>query len=345
MNYYLNALNEMRRQQQNNMMGGGGYQGVGSTPPSGPLGLGPSQDRSSWRDAIQNMNPLVSFAMSRVPGVGLPLGIAKAANYALNKYEAAQLAATLDARQKAQEQFRASEITAMNAPQQNMPQQSFRANEIADSRSINTPQQSFQTSEKSSYDPAGPEYGPPPTGTIFQNAYEGGMVTNSFNAANMGGNVPDDSKERLSVISKPDIVSEPISTAPLVGTPLAPMATDVVNQQAYTGGSNMRSGGLGQTSLYGDANAGMVDYGGFNGGGLGGSGDGVAGVGGEYGLYAKGGLVDARHLIGRAPAPDDGYGGLKGGEYVITKAAVEKYGKRLLDAINNGTFKGFKKTI
>jgi hypothetical protein len=30
---------------------------------------------------------------------------------------------------------------------------------------------------------------------------------------------------------------------------------------------------------------------------------------------------------------------LQGGEYVITKAAVEKYGKRLLDAINNGTFR------
>jgi hypothetical protein len=55
--------------------------------------------------------------------------------------------------------------------------------------------------------------------------------------------------------------------------------------------------------------------------------------------YAHGGMVDARHLKGRAPAPDDGYGALQGGEYVITKAAVERYGKRLLDAINNGTFR------
>ena len=95
----------------------------------------------------------------------------------------------------------------------------------------------------------------------------------------------------------------------------------------------------GQTGLYGDANAGRDGYGGFNGGGLGGSGDGAAGVGGEFGLYNQGGMVDARHLKGRAPAPDDGYGALQGGEYVITKAAVEKYGKRLLDAINNGTFR------
>jgi hypothetical protein len=50
-------------------------------------------------------------------------------------------------------------------------------------------------------------------------------------------------------------------------------------------------------------------------------------------------MVHAEHLKGRAPAPDDGYGALQGGEYVITKAAVEKYGKRLLDAINNGTFR------
>jgi hypothetical protein len=70
------------------------------------------------------------------------------------------------------------------------------------------------------------------------------------------------------------------------------------------------------------------------------SGDNYGGdaYGGSY-QFAKGGMVDARHLKGRAPAPDDGYGALQGGEYVITKAAVEKYGKRLLDAINNGTFR------
>jgi hypothetical protein len=60
---------------------------------------------------------------------------------------------------------------------------------------------------------------------------------------------------------------------------------------------------------------------------------------GFAGEYAHGGMVHAEHLKGRAPAPDDGYGALQGGEYVITKAAVEKYGKRLLDAINNGTFR------
>jgi hypothetical protein len=57
------------------------------------------------------------------------------------------------------------------------------------------------------------------------------------------------------------------------------------------------------------------------------------------GQYNQGGMVKAQHLMGRAPAPDDGYGALQGGEYVITKAAVEKYGRRMMDAINNGTFR------
>jgi len=55
--------------------------------------------------------------------------------------------------------------------------------------------------------------------------------------------------------------------------------------------------------------------------------------------FAQGGMVHSQHLMGRAPAPDDGYGALQGGEYVITKAAVERYGKAMMDAINNGTFR------
>lgn len=91
--------------------------------------------------------------------------------------------------------------------------------------------------------------------------------------------------------------------------------------------------------------------------GTGGFGDAAVGAGGGFGGgvgtgdfggspesasdlgYNQGGMVTPERLMGRAPAPDDGYGALQGGEYVITKAAVEKYGKRLLDAINNGTFR------
>ena len=173
--------------------------------------------------------------------------------------------------------------------------------------------QGFQAREKADYGPFGPEYGPAPTGDVFQNAYEGGMVTNSFNAANMGGTVPDDSGERLSVVSKPDIVSDPISRGLPVGTAL----------ETFGGGFGGSPAGFG---------------GGFGGGvgtgEFGGNPESASDLG-----YNQGGMVTPERLMGRAPAPDDGYGALQGGEYVITKAAVEKYGKRLLDAINNGTFR------
>jgi len=343
--YYLNAFNEMlRKRQRQNMMGG---EGVGSAPPSGPMGLGPAQDRSSLRDFYNNMSPGARFGLSMIPGVGTALNIGNLANYAMSQYDKSQLASSLDARERAQDQFRAFEIADMNAPMQNTAQQSFRGSELADSRSLNTPQQSFQTGERAGYGPPGPEYGPAPVGNVFQNAYEAGMVTNSFPAERMGGTVPDDSSERLSVVSRPDIVSDPMSRASLVGTSLAPMATDVIGLMTSLGsqGGRLQSGGLSsQTGLYGDAAAGM--NGGAYGGGAGAPGanadsygGGDAGFGGNSQAFNQGGMVTSDRLMGRAPAPDDGYGALQGGEYVITKAAVEKYGKRLLDAINNGTFR------
>ena len=101
----------------------------------------------------------------------------------------------------------------------------------------------------------------------------------------------------------------------------------------------------GQTGLYGDAAAGMggsaygggADAPGANADGYGGGDAGFGG--GNSQAFNQGGMVTPDRLMGRAPAPDDGYGALQGGEYVITKAAVERYGKRLLDAINNGTFR------
>ena len=60
-------------------------------------------------------------------------------------------------------------------------------------------------------------------------------------------------------------------------------------------------------------------------GGGGGGGDG----------YAKGGMVDG--LFGmNPPGPDDGAGYLDKGEYVIKKSSVNKYGRGLLDMINEG---------
>jgi len=51
-------------------------------------------------------------------------------------------------------------------------------------------------------------------------------------------------------------------------------------------------------------------------------------------------MVKKGMLSGPNPAgPDDGYGALKNGEYVIKASAVKKYGKGLLGEINSGKFK------
>ena len=53
------------------------------------------------------------------------------------------------------------------------------------------------------------------------------------------------------------------------------------------------------------------------------------------GVYNRGGIVNG--LFGpNPPGPDDGAGMLDRGEYVIKKSAVDKYGKGLLDMINEG---------
>ena len=85
----------------------------------------------------------------------------------------------------------------------------------------------------------------------------------------------------------------------------------------------------------GDAGAstGGGDTGTGQGGGMSnqGEGGGPPGTGG----WAKGGLIDK--LTGPDPSgPDDGYGKLQVGEYVIKKSSVKKYGQGLLDMINEG---------
>jgi hypothetical protein len=65
-----------------------------------------------------------------------------------------------------------------------------------------------------------------------------------------------------------------------------------------------------------------------------GSGGGSPDGGGNSG-YAMGGMVNT--LLGPNPAgPDDGAGFLDRGEYVIKKSSVDKYGRGLLDMINEG---------
>ena len=85
---------------------------------------------------------------------------------------------------------------------------------------------------------------------------------------------------------------------------------------------------------------GLIDAGGTGDGGAADASDGNTGGGPGTGApgdaaFAKGGMV--KSLLGPDPqGPDDGMGYLDKGEYVIKKSAVNKYGKGLLDMINEG---------
>ena len=113
--YYLNAFNEMlRKRQRQNMMGGEGYQG--DAPPSGPMGLGPAQDRSSFRDFYNNMSPGASFALGMAPVIGPAFNLGKLANYAMFQYDKSQLAPANAAMDVARQGFQASEKGLYDAP-------------------------------------------------------------------------------------------------------------------------------------------------------------------------------------------------------------------------------------
>ena len=103
--------------------------------------------------------------------------------------------------------------------------------------------------------------------------------------------------------------------------------------------TGLQGGGSGQTGLYGDAAAGMD--GGAYGGGAGAPGanadsygGGDAGFGGGSQAFNQGGMVRLKDLLGKAPGPDDGYGALQDGEFVIKRDAVKRYGIKMLENIN-----------
>jgi len=81
-------------------------------------------------------------------------------------------------------------------------------------------------------------------------------------------------------------------------------------------------------------------YGGGGDGGDGGGGGGGGGTGAGAGTgnaMAKGGYVHEGKMFGaNPPGPDDGAVNLDIGEYVIKKSSVNKYGRGLLDMINEG---------
>ena len=65
-----------------------------------------------------------------------------------------------------------------------------------------------------------------------------------------------------------------------------------------------------------------------------GFGGGDAGFGGNSQAFNQGGMVRLKDLLGKAPGPDDGYGALQDGEFVIKKDAVKRYGVKMLEQIN-----------
>ena len=85
----------------------------------------------------------------------------------------------------------------------------------------------------------------------------------------------------------------------------------------------------------------ITDFGG-SGPDVGGGGyadSGTTGPGDAEGGWYKGGKVTKNRLKGMNPTgPDDGYGALQDGEYVISKKAVDKYGIGMLSQINSGKF-------
>ena len=93
---------------------------------------------------------------------------------------------------------------------------------------------------------------------------------------------------------------------------------------------------LGGVNVYGGGGDGNSTAAGEGPGGNSGGGEGNGATAGEAGAgYAMGGMVNG--LFGmNPPGPDDGAGYLDRGEYVVKKSAVNKYGKGLLDMINEG---------
>lgn len=123
-------------------------------------------------------------------------------------------------------------------------------------------------------------------------------------------------------------------------------------------GMSDASVGLGEAAAIADAigASGFGDYGGFGGyggdmGGYGGDGGGYGGdsggggsdgagadSGGDSAGWAKGGKVTMNGLLTDVdpPGPDEGYGALQVGEYVIKKSTAKKLGDKKLNALNQG---------
>ena len=131
------------------------------------------------------------------------------------------------------------------------------------------------------------------------------------------------------VVAAPVVAPAPVVAAPVVAPPPAAFISPVIgsdseffSEMSSVGGGSR--GGGGWNTSGGGSSEGAAARGGM---GFGGTGSGLA----------KGGQVSTKHLQGPNPAgPDQGYGALKAGEFVINDKAVAKYGIDLMNAINSG---------
>jgi hypothetical protein len=103
------------------------------------------------------------------------------------------------------------------------------------------------------------------------------------------------------------------------------LAADVAAANAAAADSNSGYGGTGAASSDVSGGYGGVDSGGYSGDGSG-------------GYYYKGGKVTMNGLLTDIdpPGPDEGYGALQVGEYVIKKSTAKKLGDKKLNALNEG---------
>lgn len=152
-------------------------------------------------------------------------------------------------------------------------------------------------------------------------------------------------------VSEQGLIAMGVDPAAYQGAKESFRASEIADMNSgYTGGfaqaENNVAAGLAAASdaeaAAAEAGAGaygsMADYGGYSGGGDSGpSGGSDYGGASDYGGFADGGKVTKDRLKGpNPPGPDEGYGALLSGEYVIKKSAVKKYGQGLLDMINDG---------
>lgn len=135
--------------------------------------------------------------------------------------------------------------------------------------------------------------------------------------------------------------AQPAETQSLLNRYPAQVSTADAAAAAASAAAAAQAAAQGDTSNY--SNEGRSGGGGNSGGGGGvatGGNNGDASGGGDRGTrggFAQGGHVSMMHLQGPDPeGPDDGYGALKDGEYVINDKAVKKYGIELMNAINSG---------